>query len=317
MNYKGLVPYLYWNSETYSFGKIYRKMFHIPRFLLLPFSSDHGVHPCEFKYDEMNDNVDFHLTWREIKGELLVNRISKQIFNIPHPWVSYRRKSGFELNSNRNRTFVFLPHNYTSWSIQDFKSIFEFVGTCKELPLNYQPLTFVFSHHDWLKDAHRHALFQDCETLTFGDVNSTSFVDKFYSCLIGAKFCVSLVFGSQIAYCVELGIPCSIVGNLPDYYQNLKKTFVKAHSEKLEEQLEYLRLTSLFTGLNTFISNQQKLEVIKLLGLHYSINYYVIYKKIITTLPFMVYKSLTLSFMYLLNICFNFLSNIFENKKYY
>jgi hypothetical protein len=119
----------HWSSEVYSLGKTYREYYKLPKWLPLPFYSDHGpmqsgiidsqiIEECRF------DSLYFTFSKKCLTRNTEVNKI--KIFGTLHPWVSYREKN-FKPSNNPKSFVIFFPlhttPDYITTGVDDVSSI--------------------------------------------------------------------------------------------------------------------------------------------------------------------------------------------------
>lgn len=116
---------------------------------------------------------------------------------------------------------------------------------------------------------------------TAGDYQDCRFVERFYNILKNFKYATSNELGSYIYYAVEMGIPFSVFGNKPRYYNVVNKDFPVGEYD-FDNQKEYNKIYKLFEGFHTEITQEQKEYIIENLGLNKGISRlqmaYILYK---------------------------------------
>jgi len=230
----GFSPWLTWESENSSFGKIFREWGFYPRFLPLFFSSDHGVH-WESKCwpNEVSSPYSTYFTWNAKKNKLMRNNHNKKSYHVPHPWIFYRKKHFPTLPNHRSGTLVFYAHSNTTTTPR-YENLDKYINDLKSLPDKYQPISICLSFHDINKGLHKKLRKYNLPLVTAGITNSRNFVDRFYSMIYKFKYCTSSHIGSHTFYIVESGIPFFIYGPYPEF--NLKGSkYVKDGPQDLYE----------------------------------------------------------------------------------
>ena len=88
---RGSAPWFEWVSEIYSLGKSFRENCNFPKFLCLPFSSDHGVNiqPIYSEYERTTKGP--YLTWNYLKYRKIIN-LKRKAYFVKHPWIDYKVK---------------------------------------------------------------------------------------------------------------------------------------------------------------------------------------------------------------------------------
>ncbi len=211
----GSAPWAYWTSEHYSFGKCLREYAGFPRWLPLFVYADHGVGLNSNLYPhELANTARVHLTTLRQKAERYASDTARRVVHIPHPWISYRRARQIERRKTRAGTLAFFTHHVPGlkWENHDTDRYFDLL---RSLPSKYQPVVVCLHMHDINAGMHRDLRKQGFPLVTAGHTSSTGFVDRFYEIATAFSYATSQIWGSQTAYCVELGIPYFFLGDRP------------------------------------------------------------------------------------------------------
>lgn len=205
---KGFAPWVHWESENSSFGKLIRYQGYYSKFLPIFVNSDHAVHTESKLWKneiETKSNIPY-LTWNYRKY-LKMKKIKKNTFYITNPWsfyVSQKKK-----NTKKGiGTLIFYPHsNFTTMPIinndQYFKKLLK-------LPKKFKPLTIMLSYHDINRGIHLKLAKYKIPIVTAGSIQSRKFVDKFINIISKFKYATSpnhaLGLSTSFFYCVDFGI---------------------------------------------------------------------------------------------------------------
>lgn len=211
----GLAPWVYWTSELYCYGKCLRALAKYPRALPLFAYADHGValHSNLFPH-EIRNKARVHFTSHPVKAERYRSSADKQVVRICHPWVYYRRSLQIERAPSSKGTLVFVVHHApgVKWENPNTQEYFQ---TLRALPAKYQPVVLCLHMHDIVSGLHKELRPLGFPIVTAGNTSSVHFVDRFYELVRNFSYATSQVWGSQVAYCVELGIPYFFLGERP------------------------------------------------------------------------------------------------------
>jgi len=209
----GTAPWVYWTSELYSFGRLYREWAYYPDFLPLFIYSDHGVHKVPgFMPHELNNGAKVHFTFNEKRVLKNSNTLDKKVILVPHPWVTYRRRKNISQTKDAKGTLVFFSHSCEGVELSGHDSD-EYFKILKQLPNKYKPLVLCMHIHDIKKRYHKKLRKHGIPIITAGNTSSIQFVDCFYNMVKEFKYATSNVGGSQLYYCVEMGVPYFLLGN--------------------------------------------------------------------------------------------------------
>lgn len=211
----GAASWVHWTSEIYSFGKCLRFWTKYPYALPLFVYSDHGVglHSHLFQH-ELENPAKIHFTWHPMKEQRHKLLADKKVIQIIHPWISYRRLRGITRSAKREGTLVFFMHGTTAvkWEGHDSEGYFE---KLRALPNKFQPVVLCLHMHDIQAGLHKKLRRYGFPMVTAGNTLSIDFVDHFYDLVKNYSYATSQIWGSQVAYCVELGVPYFFLGEKP------------------------------------------------------------------------------------------------------
>ena len=214
-NNKGFAPWVYWASELYSYGKCLRHWVGYPGWLPLFVYADHGVSlQSSLAPHEVESPARVHFTWNAEKLERYRDDKKKNITYIPHPWITYRRSQKIERVANPKGTIVFFTHLAPGfeWENRDSEDYF---NSLRALPEKFQPVVLCLHMHDIKEGVHKHLRKQGFPIVTAGNTFNVDFVDRFYALARNFAYASSASWGSNVAYCIELGIPYFYFGEVP------------------------------------------------------------------------------------------------------
>lgn len=213
--YKRTVPWLFWPTELYSFGRCYREWLGWPRWLPIPSYGDHGVALSGTADQHETDNpARIYLTWSKHRENIFDHTSNKQVFRILHPWINYRRSMNISQTDRPTGTIVFHAHSNAGIDIvdYDFASYFE---QLRALPEDYHPIVICLHMHDINKGYHTELRHYGFQIVTAGNTSSPFFVDRFYEMIRSFRYATSNKPGSELFYCEELGVRYFVYGQEP------------------------------------------------------------------------------------------------------
>lgn len=203
-----------WTAEVYSFGKCLREAARYPKMFPLYVYSDHGaaLHSNLFPH-ELNNGCSVHLTWHPDKAAK--NPASKKkLIHIEHPWISYRRLKGFRRADSTSGTLVFYTHTVPGVKLEGCGGE-EYFDRLRALPPEFHPVVLCLHMHDIKSGLYKTLRRHGFPIVTAGNTSADDFVDNFYKLVSGFSYASSQEWGSQLAYCVELGVPYFLLGRVP------------------------------------------------------------------------------------------------------
>jgi hypothetical protein len=190
-------------------------MANYPSALPLYVQSDHGVGLEMGLYAfELSGNSKVHFTWQPDKELRYKNRVAPRVVRIPHPWVFYRRALAKTRNEKCKGTIVFFTHHVpgVKWEGHDSE---EYFAQLRGLPDKYQPVVLCIHMHDVVAGHHKELRRHGLPIITVGNTSATIFVDRFYDTIKEFAYASSPDWGSQVAYCIEFGLPYFFLGKRP------------------------------------------------------------------------------------------------------
>jgi len=265
----GLSPWAHWTSELYSLGKCLRIYACYPRFLPLYVYSDHGagLHSWFYPHELANQSRVF-LTFHPLKAKRSRALVGKQVIQVPHPWIHYRRSRGIKRLDPAKGTLVFVTHHAPGFQWENHTTE-EYFASLRSLPERFHPVVLCLHMHDIRAGLHKRLRVHGFPMVTAGNTSSVMFVDHFYEIVQGYAFATSPGWGSQVAYCVELGLPYFFIGVRPRLVNVSHKEvplgevgFQDEFHREFEERAE-----ALFSGVVREVSQAQREFVETVLGL--------------------------------------------------
>lgn len=223
-------PWLFGMSESKSLGKCFRELGSIPKWLPVPFFSDHGVHlHSEFFPIEQSNESRFHLTWS--KWREFEDLPGKTVMRILHPWVAYRRLRNFEKRADAAGSLVFITHSNPSTSVKrtNLQNYFSALG---ELPFRYRPRGIMLYFADIAKGLHLELRSSGLPVFTAGSIESPFFVDRFYNIASRFEFSTSTMLGSHSFLCEEFGVRFFLFGPREELEDDLMVPFANKQFER-------------------------------------------------------------------------------------
>lgn len=264
---KGMSPWLYWTSELYSFGRLYREDTYFPKFLPLCIYSDHGIHrSSELSSHEKENKSNVHFTFNPERANKSTVE-GKEVLLVMHPWIKYRRKKNYKPLDSAKGTLVFISHSTVNTEYIDEDRDKYFLDL-KNLSEKYKPLVLCMHMNDIKNNNHLQYKKYNLPIITIGNPNSVEFVDEFYKTTTQFKYATSNSAGSQLYYCVEMGMPYFIFGEKPRLMNHSDSNLpygIYNPTNDIEKEIIEIE-NKLFKNLEDRISLEQKIFVEWMLG---------------------------------------------------
>lgn len=205
----------HWSSEIYGQGKAFRKLLHFPRWMPLIFTSDHAAavgSDVDVRCLKLKSLIRLHTTWsQEIRDTIISLQIPRVFPSVMlHPWVQYKNLMRINRDSNPSGSIFFPHHSSGGATISGYDDLncLEFL---KSLPEKYHPITICFYHPDLATSRPEAFQTSGYRVTSAGDTRDYDFIDNFYDLISKFKFAFSEGWGSQVSYCVDLGIPTMVI----------------------------------------------------------------------------------------------------------
>lgn len=264
----------HWSSEINGYGQAFRFLLGFPKTFPLFFTSDHGVDLAN--HHSLDETLRIqrkipHLSWNSASlfanGELN----SRKVVFIPNPWALYRIKKNISPNPERIGSVFFPIHlsgGHFTQGLDDANSI----TFLQELPAKYHPVTVCFYYGDM--DSGRPEKFQKAgfKVFTLGSPRDYSFCANFYSKIRNFEFAFSEGWGSQIAYCVDLGIPTMMIDRPVSVRRSGDGVEVVGNEDPVYK-MNYGKLKRIFNDFPDEITMKQRDFISNLLGYQYLENF--------------------------------------------
>lgn len=263
------VPWLFWTTELYSFGKCLREWLSWPEWLYIPVYGDHGVYEggCLAQHEQSNPS-NYHLVWSRNRYDYGGVLTKKRLLRVPHPWITYRHSKGYKPNPDRCGTLVFFPHSTMDTELSSY-SLEQYMKELMELPSEYHPITLCLHRHDVFKKLYKLLRPYNIPIVSAGNTLSPFFVDRFYNLLSHFRYATSPYGGSELFYCYEFGTQFFIYGSKPEYINISDPNLPIGKLENLDitsQKSDYLKM-QLFRNLNPEPTAEKTDFVIAALGL--------------------------------------------------
>lgn len=273
--FTGSAQWLFWTAELYSLGKCLRIWTKYPKVLPLFVEADHGTGLLSQLFPrDFESQAEVYFTWHPKKEQRYKNFADKKVIRIMHPWVPYRRMLGITRSEKPEGTLVFFTHGTTAvkWEGHDTEEYFE---KLRGLPDKFQPVVLCLHMSDIKAGLHKELRRHGFPIVTAGNTLSTNFVDRFYDLVKNYSYATSQAWGSQVAYCIELGVPYFFLGERPKLInfadKNLPMGVVPQYWDSYHE--EYVKKSeALFRLPIDTVTDEQRAFVETLLGLDSRLN---------------------------------------------
>jgi hypothetical protein len=264
----------HWSSEIYGLGAAYRSAFKIPRFLPLPFYSDHGV----IASGVIDENIlrfpiwkKTFLTFSESIAEARDIYPSLRILGQIHPWVVYKEKHSIKKSYNPEIVIFFPLHTVNGYQVsgmEDEKSI----SYLKSLNEKTGIIKVCLHSNDLGTEREKLFKSEGFDVISFGDPMGDEFIQNFYNFARVTKYAISESWTSGVAFLIDLDVPCVILRRdlRVESHSNLNRK-VGFDNPQIRADIQYAE--QLFSELTDIVTDEQRSYIQNQLGYPYRSNH--------------------------------------------
>jgi predicted O-methyltransferase YrrM len=299
--------------EYYGIGQELRHYGFYPMNAPLFVSSEHGI--CLWDYPQ-NYNLNASYPYMLVHSGRMKNawqmRSPIPCFIMKSPFAVYRKRRNIQRSADATGTLAFFAHSTKEIDIE--LDIDNYIRQLSNLPPIYHPVSVCLHYVDIQKGFHKIFLEKSIPVYTAGHWLDPEFMGRFYQILSQFKFAISNMIGSCTFYAVEMGIPFSLHGEIPKYFNRADSSFKLGEWNLIESHQQYSKAWSIFEGLHNTISSEQRSFVEAEMGIHDGISR--------SKMSFLFYSSLvrslfTTSFLkHLASIVYNHLPDTVKGRFY-
>lgn len=255
----------YWVNNVYGLGIWLKDYGYYPNCLPLCNYMDHGmtladqISPHEIENDAP---VIFKFSPRHLSEYR--KKSKKPVYCLLNPAIHYRVKNKIEQNANASGTLFFVAHSTPD--IDDQTNWDDFIANLSNIPEQYKSIDICLHHHDIVKGLDVIFRNKGFKVVSVGSPYANNYIEKFYSILSSYKYTMSNLLGSYVFYSVEMGIPFSLYGEDPTYFNKGDRSLKAGIYNSYKDHPSYQMGVKLFSGYCTHITESQIRFINKNLG---------------------------------------------------
>lgn len=244
-------------TEKYGIGKMIRKMAHYPASWPIRIHTDHGPNQWDFVTEHIlqSDSKLFGFYSNRILADFK-RKSSKKALLLKSPYKAYREAIKIKRNESVKGSIFFLAHS-TFWTDKEtnYDELFEYFDD--KLPKTHLPVSVCMHFVDVQKKRYVPFLKRGIPVYTAGNWEHPYFVENFYEIIKNFQFGFSNSVGSNLFYCVDLGMPYTIIDLEPQIISNNDPNII---SSKIghKSHYQYERQYQLFSNFNTEVNSEQE-----------------------------------------------------------
>lgn len=251
--------------DRYGLGKVTKEYGFYPGCFPITVGGEHGPSLFETLFQEgLSVKSPYYFYYAKRKSE--ANFGSKIGIRYPSPFIWYRNRNKIQKECNANGSIYFFAHSTGLVKAEvDYEEMF---SDLEAIPNDFKPITFCL-HFNSIKNPLIKLLEEKgIKWICLGENYEDDMIKKFYAEVPKYKYALGNNFTSGMLYCLEMGIPCSIISIENVKYNNNGNNEHK-HSSWSVKEYPYPRIReaiSLFRGFNRGITKEQKMFAYNELG---------------------------------------------------
>lgn len=240
-------------TEKYGIGKMIRKMANYPSSWPIKIHTDHGPNQWDFVTEHMlQSEADLFGFFSERIINDFKKKSNKKALLLQSPYKAYRERNRIEIDNNAIGSIFFLAHS-TFWTDKEtnYDELFDFFD--KKLPSTHHPVSICLHFVDVQKNRHIPFIKKGFPVYTAGNWEHPYFVENFYEIIKKFQFGFSNSVGSNLFYCVDLGIPYTIIDIEPVIVSNSDPNIISskiAHKNHFQYEIQYNLFSSFENQIN-------------------------------------------------------------------
>lgn len=252
----------YWTAEAYGFGRILRAYGFYPAFLPLCVDTDHGPQLFyRLLETELETNSPCILVHNRAALQQWKHESSKLCHVMSSPSVLFRRRHRIE-QSPEAKGLLFFPAHSTD-HVEERTSMDQYIELLHTAPTEFGPVAVCLYWVDVVKGRHWPFLAAQIPVFTAGHPFDRRFMERFYGILRHFRYTASNELGSYAFYAVEMGVPFSLCGPSPTFWNTGDKN---VPTGLYEEPSDLQPIKEIFASWNHNITAEQKQFALSLLG---------------------------------------------------
>ena len=216
---------------------------------------DHGwaLNDIQARASTLENPSNTHLAWNSRVKKNIEAVSNKKVYVKSSPFKLFKEMNCIKKNTQK-KSLYFVSHatdkvhtNITPTIIHSF---------LQTLPNHFKPIDICLHWFDY-KNYFRAYKDFGYDVKSAGPIFNNNFIERFYKIISTYEFCLSNILGSYVLYCIDLGIPFSRVGPVPEYSnvgndKNVPKKY-NVHNFNFAK-----KILNEFDGLHYSICSSQK-----------------------------------------------------------
>jgi FkbM family methyltransferase len=242
-------------NEMYSLGYWLKDYGYYPRCWPLFTFMEHGNGADDdIAYEiESEAPIIFRYPLRHIEQHKKIS--AKPVYCLMNPTVHCRIKNNIAQSTDTKGTLFFPAHSTPD--IENLLNWDEFILSLDNIPEHFKPIDICLHPTDINKGLGYIFIAKGYNVYNAQTHNPDKFAENFYAILKNYKYSMSNSIGSYTFYSVEMGIPFSLYGKEPIYFNNTDPNVESGNYESYKGHSAFIKANKLFDGFHTNISKDQ------------------------------------------------------------
>jgi hypothetical protein len=258
-------------TEVYGLGYWLKDYGYYPKRMPLYVWMDHGMvlHDDLFPNElETEAPLVFKFSPRLVQAYKKVSH--KPVYGLLNPTIHCKNKRGYRQKTDAKGTLFYVAHS--TELVEDLTNWNEFIDGLKHIPEKFGPIDICLHPTDIRKGLDKIFLEKGYKVYTAGDAWADSYADNLYNILCNYKYTMSNLPGSYFFYSVEMGIPFSLYGEEPKYFNKGDSNIELGEYDSYKNQSTYQYVLKLFSGFHKEVTPEQKEFVDINLGKYHTVS---------------------------------------------
>lgn len=253
----------------YGIGKELKHYGYYPNFFPLYAYLEHGISfMSTVPQHELNNAAPCFFSHNKTKLKDWLLKSKKPYFVMHSPFVWYRKRKKISISNSASGTIFFPAH--TTSGIDELGEYNQIASFLKKIPNFFHPIEVCLHPEDVKKGKHHIYENAGYKVHCAGPTDDERFVKNFYQINRQFRYSMSNQIGSYTFYCVEMGMPFSLVG--PEIILVNKKDKNLSKGVYNYKNDAYLFAQKTFKGYHRKITENQRKYITAMLGLKSSLS---------------------------------------------
>lgn len=246
----------FWVNNVYGIGFWLKKYAYYPSWLPLCNYIEHGISLSDVipKHEKKTDATLF-FRHSPIRTEYHKKILKNDVYCIISPYAFYRSSKKVKKKSTAKGTLYFPSHS--TESIDDLMNWDDFIANLSDIPEKFKPIDICLHPTDIMKGLDKAFISGGYKVYSSGSYTSNKFLEKFYDILKNYNFAMSNTVGAYAFYATEMGIPFSLYGAEPKWYNRGDENIELGEHFSYKKDSRRIIADNLFEGFHSKITKEQ------------------------------------------------------------